>query len=251
MRILARAISGVISEIDDPAIRERSLDEIREFRRAVPHDRNLAKSHLMALTNSCEEAVTDAIIRRNQRYLTEFRGVVSSFNAVDLDVSGYDINILASIYLGLLRQQRYEEATEQLAEMAGLAQDGTSMERLEWLIAIRHGFWILRDNGRSDRFDEHIEQVRVFRRRHPEDEYEAPDALLAMLLGAFEFAELRREFRIADEYFEEACSLVPPARDCYGHVSRLERQLWSKKWPDPDRAAVFSERLSQLRAKLS
>jgi hypothetical protein len=204
----------------------------------------------MALANASAEAITDAIMERNRQYLAELRTAVSSVDWKDWDISGFDIYILGSLYLGLLKRQRYEDAHSQLAEMSKLAFGGTASERLEWLIAVRHGFWIIRDQRRFDRLDTQLELVRDFRRCHPGDYHEAPHALLAMLLGAFESAERRIDYHVADLRFDEACSLIPPARDWYGHVQRLERELVNGQWPDPVRAVGFAKRLRGLSSRL-
>ena len=75
---------------------------------------------------------------------------------------------------------------------------GTRCERIEWHIAIRHGFWTLLEQGESGHADGQIELVRNFRRRHSGDDREVPRSLLAMLLGALEDAEPRSDPVISD-----------------------------------------------------
>lgn len=162
-RILARAIANTLDAATmDEAERDALLNEIRALRRSYPADRKLAQLHAMTLANDSEEAVSSAIMDRNRQNLAELRTIVANADWKDIDISGYDLYILASIYLGLLQQQRYEEADIQIKYMAGLAFGGTAHERLEWLIAVRHGFWILCDQGQFERLESQIERAREF-----------------------------------------------------------------------------------------
>lgn len=239
-RGLARAIVNTIGDVDDPAEKDGLLAELRGLRRTFGSDENLAKSHGMALANAALEADSDEILERNRRLLDELRTVTWEHYSG----SGFDVTIMAAQYLGLLKQARYEEASAQLAEMADLAFGGSPRERLEWLIAVRHGFWILLEQQEFSRVNDQIELVREFQRRHPGDDYEAPHALLAMLLGDFEAAERRGDTALADRRFEEACSLGSRAKDWYGHVERLYRELSSERLAEPTRGHALARRLA-------
>jgi hypothetical protein len=153
---------------------------------------------------------------------------------------------MAEQYLGLLPQARYDEAGSQLGEMSSKAFGGSDCERIEWLIAVRHGFWTLLSQREFNRVNDQIELVREFRRRRPGDDYGAPDALLAMLLGSFELAELNGDTALADARFEEACSLGGVAKDHYGHVARLYRVLSHRRLSEPAWAFLLAERLASV-----
>jgi hypothetical protein len=178
--------------------------------------------------------------------LDELRTVTASVEWNEYNISGFNITIMAAQYLGLLTQTRYEEANSQLIQMSSEAFGGTQRERLEWLIAVRHGFWTLLKQREFSRVDDQIELVRDFQRRHPGDDREAPHALLAMLLGAFEEAERRADIALADARFEEACSLGSMTKDHYGHVARLHRDLSYRRLAEPARAFLLAERLASI-----
>jgi predicted RNA-binding protein YlqC (UPF0109 family) len=246
-RGLARAIVNTVdpqrataSEID------ALLAEVRKLRLRFAEDEEIAHSHAMALANSAEDAISEKILVRNGRLLDELRTVVSSVEWNDYSVIGFSITIMAAQYVGLLKQARYDDATRQLDEMSSVAFGGSHLERLEWLIAVRNGFWVLLSQGESRRVNDQIGLMRDFRRRHPGDDYEAPHALLAMLLGAFEHAELRGDTALADARFEEACSLGGVADDHYGHVARLHHCLSHGMLSEPARGFVLAERLASI-----
>jgi hypothetical protein len=246
-RGLARAIVIAIDpESKDSSGIDALLAEIRRLRLTFGADEEIAQSHAMALANAAEEAVSEEILERNGCLLDELRTVTASVEWKEYGVSGFNITIMAAQYLGLLAQARYEEASRQLVEMSSEAFGGTHRERLEWLIAVRHGFWTLLWQREFSRVNDQIELVRDFRRRHPGDDYEAPHALLAMLLGAFEEAERRSDTVLADARFEEACSLGCVAMDHYGHVERLHRDLSHGQLSDPARGFLLAERLASI-----
>ena len=245
-RGLARAIANTIDpESKDSGGIDALLVEIRRLRLNFGTDEEIAHSHVMALANAAEEGVSVEILERNGRLLDELRTVTGSVEWKEFGVSGFNITIMAAQYLGLLAQARYDEAGRQLVEMSSEAYgSGTHRERLEWLIAVRHGFWTLMSQREFSRVNDQIELVRDFRRRHPGDDYEAPHALLAMLLGAFEEAERRGDTALADARFEEACSLGSVAKDHYGHVECLHRDLSHRRLSEPARGLLLAERLA-------
>lgn len=246
-RGLARAIVNTIDpDSKDPSGIDALLAEIRRLRQTFCADEEIAHSHAMALANAAEEAVSEEILERNGCLLAELRIVTASVEWKEWSVSGFDITIMAAQYLGLLAQARYAEASRQLAEMSTEAFGGTRRERLEWLIAVRHGFWALLSQREFSRVSDQIELVREFRRLHPGDDYEAPHALLAMLLGAFEEAERSGDTGLADARFEEACSLGCVAKDHYGHVERLHRDLSHNRLSEPARGFILAERLASI-----
>ena len=246
-RGLARAIVNTIdTESKDSSEIDALLAEIRRLRLTFGTDEEIAHSHAMALSNAAEEAVSEEILERNRSLLDELRTVTASLEWKEYSVSGFNIVIMAAQYLGLLGQARYDDANRQLVEMSGEAFGGTHRERLEWLIAVRHGFWTLLSQRELSRVNDQIELVRDFRRRHPGDDYEAPHALLAMLLGDFEEAERRGDIALADARFEEACSLGCVAKDHYGHVERLHRDLSQRRLSEPARGFLLAERLASI-----
>ena len=246
-RGLARAIVNAV----DPGTQDRRgidalLAEIRRLRLTFGADEEIAHSNAMALANAAAEAVSEEILARNACLLDELRIVMASAQWKEYSVRGFDITIMAAQYLGLLAQARYDEASRQLVEMSNAAFRGTHSERLEWLIAVRYGLWTLLGQREFSRVDDQIELVRDFRRRHPGDDYEAPHALLAMLLRSFEEAERRGEIALANVRFEEACSLGSVAKDHYGHVRRLHRDLSHRNLSEPARGFLLAERLASI-----
>ncbi len=246
-RGLARAIVNTIgADSKDPSGINALLAEIRRLHLTFGADEEIAHSYAMALTNAAEEAVSEEILERNGCLLDELRTMTASVEWKEYSVRGFNLMIMAAQYLGLLAQARYDEASSQLVEMSSEAFGGTHRERLEWLVAVRHGFWTLLSQREFSRVNEQIELVRDFRRRHPGDDSEAPHALLAMLLGAFKAAELRGDTALADAWFEEACSLGCVAMDHYGHVERLHRDLSHCRLSEPARGFVLAERLASI-----
>lgn len=220
------------------------LAELRELRARFQRDEQLAEYMVMALANAAEEAVDRSIEERNRGLLAELRSVMGSVEWAECNVSGCEVLVLGAQYLGLLAQRRYGEADRQLEEMTGIAFGGTSSQKLEWLIAVRHGFWVFHEQEEWRRCGEQIELVRDFRRRHPGDDYEAPHAQLAMLLVAFEAAERRGERDGADGFFEEACSLGGVGEDHYGHVERIHNALTRGGLSEAGRGFVLAERMA-------
>jgi hypothetical protein len=246
-RGLARAIVNTIDpQSKDPSGIDTLLAEVRQLRLTFGTDEEIAHSHAMALANAAAEAVSEEIPERNNRLLDELRTVNTSVDWTEYSITGFNITIMAAQYLGLLGQARYDEARRQLVEMSSEAFGGTHRERLEWLIAVRHGFWRLLSQRELSRINDQIELVREFRRWHPGDNYEAPHALLAMLLGAFEDAERTGDTALADARFEEACSLGCVAKDHYGHVGRIHRELSHRRLSEPARGFVLAERLASI-----
>jgi hypothetical protein len=207
-RRLVEAISEAITDRDSPTTVDELLEEIRTLRRLFGSDEALAFIHAMMLANAAREAVTTDVFDRNARLLDELSEVNAALEWQEYSITGFDVLIMGAQYLGLLRQKRYDEAVDQLVEMSKQAFGGTQSQRLEWLIAVRHGFWILVEQKEFDRIEGQIELVRDFRRRHPGDDHEAPHALVAMLLASFESAERRGDTALADKRFEEAYLLV-------------------------------------------
>lgn len=197
------------------------LDEIRSIQRRFPVDEYIASSLAMAITNCAADASTEEQFVCNELLLSELNSLVDSIQWNEHDPQGYALTILGSQYLGLLGRREYQRAEDQMDAITIAALDGSHDARLSWLIALRHGFWVLRDHGDFDRIESQLAVVRAFRRDYPGDDYEAPHALLAMLLGTFEVAERTGKFTLADERFDEACALGPDARDDYGHVERI------------------------------
>jgi hypothetical protein len=183
-------------------------------------------------------------------YLQEVRGTLEAIDWRECDPTGYDVAIMANQYLGLLQQRRYQEADAQLGEMSGRAFSGSHKQRLEWLIAARSGFWVLLEQRDWERIEGRIELVRGFRRIHPGDDYEAPHALVAMLLPAFEAAEGCGYTALADRYFEEACSLGGVAQDHYGHIKRIHDELSKGNLGGIGRSDLRALRLAQVWALL-
>jgi hypothetical protein len=237
-RSLARAIANACDESNTFEENDVLLGELRSLREAFPHDACVADMLGMSLANSAREATSGGIIERNSAFLSELQ-------TLRLEGACYRLFVMGTQYLGLLRQKCYEEAEVQLSEMAVIAATGTNREQLEWLIAIRHGFWIFQEQGELSKADDAIERIRGFTREFSERDNEAPGALLAMLLGSFEAAERRGDFNTADARFEEACLLARTARDDYGHVSRLHAMLSSGQLGTKDRAGDFAKRLER------
>jgi hypothetical protein len=246
-RGLAKAIVNVMdAETQVPIVVDSLLAESRRLHQTFGTDEEIACSHAMALANAAKEAVSAEILERNARLLEELRALTASIAWNEFSVDGIDMTIMAAQYLGLLAQKRYDDAGRQLAEMSSEAYGGTQHQRLEWLIAVRHGFWVLLTQREFGRVNEQIELVRDFRERHPGDDYEAPHALLAMLLGAFEEAERSGDTALANVRFDEACTLGSVARDDYGHVERLNRDLSHGRLSEPARGFLLAERLASI-----
>jgi hypothetical protein len=246
-RALVRAVTNTVgSEITDAAVVDGLLEEIRAQRRAFPADEYLAHLHAMALANASFEPKSDDDFERNERLLLELRNLTSRFPWKEYVTDAFEIDIMGNQYLGLVQRRRYEQAESLLTTMAELSFDHSQSARVGWFSAVRIGFWILLDQGELARIEGQIERVREYRRRRPDDVYEAPETLLAMLLGDFAAAERRGDTALSDLRFEEACSVGDAAKDCYGHVERSHAVLSEGVLGEPARARAFAERLAAI-----
>lgn len=240
---LALAINREIFPSEPASIADALLDEMRALRQRFPEHEGIARNHLMALSNSASVALSDEIMERNERLLVEVRDVLSTAVGQKSYCEDIDLTILGYQYLGLLEQRRHNEAEDLLASLDTRVGSGSHSERLSWFFAVRGGFWILRGQRQVERMERQIEIVRQFRRRYPDDDYEAPACLLAMLLGSFEFAEKEENLPSADRWFDEACNLAVVASDSYGHAERLYRLLVKGELGRTTRAASLAARL--------
>ena len=79
-------------------------------------------------------------------------------------------------------------------------------------------------------------------------EPEVSQCVESLLVQQADFEETERsgDTVLADARFEEACSLGRLAKDHYGHVERLHRELSHCRLCEPSRGFVLAQRLASI-----